>query len=91
MELREFVEKVLADIVAGVKQAQKTTTDTGAAIVYDASSDTLVQAGLTPLQAVNFDVALTSTDSKTSKGGVGVFLGHVGLGGQKETADEKVS
>lgn len=101
MELREFVSETLTQIIAGVKDAQEATIDTGAVIspgeFYIRPPESkrgpvnVHFAG--PLQYVSFDVAVTKSDVEEKKGGLGVFFGPVGIGGQgkSETQDSAIN
>lgn len=71
MELKEFVSQTLLQIVEGVKIAQATDTGTNVEIA---------QRG--DFGSIEFDVAITTTDSVEGKGGAGIFVAGISLGAQ---------
>lgn len=77
MELQEFVEKTLTQIIAGTKKAQASARANGGNV------NPAGLAGRT--QPVEFDVALTSSDASGGQGGIGVFFGPVALGGRTDS------
>ena len=95
MELREFIGQALGEIIEGVRDAQKAVDGRfGAAVVDRELTYELGAAdpgGLSPRQTVRFHIALTSTDSEGGKGGLGVFLGGLAIGGQVKSDAEHVS
>lgn len=99
MELREFIKETLIQVVEGVRDAQAATAQTGAAISPCAddcgyalggkvSIGPLTGPGTGFVQYVSFDVGLTSADQKEKKGGVGVFFGSLGAGGQASSQSQ---
>ena len=44
-----------------------------------------------PISNVEFDIALAEANAKDTKGGIGVFLGSVGLGSQGSSHGESSS
>ena len=101
MELSEFVAESLRQIIDGVTLAQEYASRKGATVNpnnmwYRADQGVVkIQDRETGafIQEVNFDVAVTATDGTKTKGGIGVFVGTVGLGsqGQSEAVKESVS
>ena len=104
MELKDFVETSLQQICDGIKAAQDKieggainpsgfnpvySTETGAAcnLVYDNQNRKIT------LESVEFDVAVTVTEGKETKGGIGVFAGAVSLGsqGKSDSANKSLS
>lgn len=93
MQLKEFVSAVLTDIVDGVRAAQKQ----GHAREGEVNPLLATQQGVLQekgrmvsrwgqlVQVVKFDVAVTAEEGKGTKGGIGVFVGPVGLGSQGES------
>ena len=71
MELREFVRSTLLEIVAGVTDAQKALDEEGSTAVVNALAAGNLKVhsrrGLPLLQMIEFDVALTVTET-TDKG-----------------------
>ena len=92
MELQDFIKQTLVEIMNGVKDAQEATKDSGG-YVAPKTTDLLkaAEVGITPRQGVEFDVALTTSDAKGQKAGIGVFLGSFGVGGQNEAKAENLS
>jgi len=90
MELKDFISETLIHIVDGVKEAQKHAKENDAKI--NPINLQLQKSGNKPIysdgrginfaQVIDFDVALTVTDEKKGKSGVGVFVGPIGIGGQ---------
>ena len=76
MELQEFINTTLSEIVAGVKDFQDAMNE-GAQ-----KQDFVGRFVHGPYQIVNFDIALAEGGKAGGKGGVGVFLGGLALGGQ---------
>jgi hypothetical protein len=84
MELKDFVSETLKQIIEGVRAAQEAAMQTGAQIN---------PTGLTPAKAgsemysprgqvaqlISFDVSVTTTETDKAKGGVGIFVGGVGV------------
>jgi len=100
MELKTFITETLNQIIDGVKDAQYHAAEQGGEVnpvVLFASKtvDRLRQHQLSgPLiQEIDFDVAVTATEGTKTKGGVGVFVGVVGLGtqGQSDTSNQSIS
>lgn len=90
MELSEFVKETLLQLIDGVRNAQSASEDTDAVI----NPRTLFNAEKLPtvtvrgerrlVQLVEFEVGLTSADLQSSKKGIGVMLGGLGVGGDAE-------
>jgi hypothetical protein len=100
MELREFVAGSILQIIDGVKNAQD-LNKTDARISPSALKlgNQVQQSNLYDfgdgmlLSNVEFDVAVTAEKSAGTKGGIGVFVGAVGLGsqGKSDSKDQSVS
>jgi len=97
MNLREFIREALVEIVAGVADARTEVAEHGALIgsdqVYGYTKEAKIitdDKGRT-VSLVEFDIALANADSKDTKGGIGVFLGSVGLGSQGASHGETSS
>jgi hypothetical protein len=89
MELSRFIEETITQIVNGVKLAQENTKDSGAKINplgAMSSGGKVYTLNRSFIDVVDFEVALTRIDEKEGKGGIGVFLGGFGIGGQEKTA-----
>ena len=99
MELKEFVSAVLTDIIDGTREAQRD------AEAKDGEVNPLLatQQGVLQtqgrlvsrwgqlVQSVKFDVAVTAEEGKGNKGGIGVFIGNVGVGTQRESTVSNAS
>ena len=98
MELKDFVRDTLSQLVEGVCAAQKIAGEKGAFVMPDAFGGVHSGTSLTILRetggivtSVEFDVALTTGSSSETRGGIGVFLGSVGLGSQGRSSAEASS
>ena len=96
MNLKDFVSETLSEIIEGVKNVKQDEAKFGAEINPDVFGDTkdIVRQGLLKMSGsktvtiVDFDVAVTAIEGQGAKGGVGVFAGAIGLGGQGESKIE---
>lgn len=93
MELREFVAETLKQIVEGVKDAQAAVKTKGGQINprLSSGSQKLRTISSESVQMVEFDVALTIVEGKGTKGGIGVFVGPLGIGSQGQSSSENTS
>jgi hypothetical protein len=97
MELKDFIKGTLIEIVSGVKEAQNTISDTGAYInpmvnVSNSQRSIASYGGhKSAIYDVDFDIAVTASDSSGAKGGIGVFLGGVGIGTKADLNETNVS
>jgi len=97
MELQEFIKTALTEIVEGIASARKATSKHDALIGTNSAYGDIKAAKIVTdghgrsISYVEFDIALTSSDSKDTKGGIGVFLGSVGLGSQGASHGETSS
>ena len=95
MELKEFIQITLQQIVEGVANAQKETAPIGA--VINPSGVGYTQNGQwnrydhAMPYAVEFDVGLTTTDKKGASEGIGVFLGSINLGKKNDSGVENIA
>ena len=90
MELREFVKETLVQIISGVADAQSSAeVESTRSAVAPSGQGTSDRDTLN--QDVTFDVALTTTDKSLTKGGVGVFVGAIGLGSQGQSDSSRLS
>lgn len=71
MELKEFVSQTLIQIIEGIKIAQNHSTETNADIA---------SGGV--YEKIEFDVAVTTTDTTEARVGAGIFVAAVSLGAQ---------
>jgi len=87
MELNEFVKETLLQLINGVKSAQEEAENVDAVInpaeVFGLNN--ILKASIKDkqrlVQLIEFEVGLTSCESESSKKGIGVMLGGVGVGG----------
>ena len=101
MELKQFITEVLTQIAEGTMGAAKVFTDNGGMInpkVVDykgnASTGRIDGDGHSPehfICNVHFSVALSEDTSKKGKGGIGVQLGVISLGGDKNSESSQSS
>ena len=94
MQLNEFITESLNQVFAGISDAKKTAAAHGFQVnpwITSGKSDTtgvlVDRETKTPVQIVEFDVAVTTVESEQSKAGAGLFVAGLGLGGQLR-ADE---
>ena len=84
MELKEFIEDTLLQIINGVKVVQDKTKETES-LAINPESVTYSHG------SVDFEVALTKTEGNEGRAGIGVWFGNIGLGGQQKTDTQNVS
>lgn len=88
MNVQEFIKTAITEIVAGVAEARASVAEYGASAgsdkVYGYVKDNKVMTDAKGRQVtlVEFDIALAQIEGTDTKGGIGVFLGTVGLGSQ---------
>lgn len=88
MELQEFIKTALSEIIAGVAEASQLTKKhggkAGSMKLYGHVKDNKIMTDENdrPVTTVEFDIALAEGKSKDTKGGIGVYLGAMGLGSQ---------
>jgi hypothetical protein len=96
MYLKEFVAQALAEIIQGVVDAQAALGSNGKYINPELSTQQgplekqgkLVSIQGQLVQSVEFDVAVTVTEAKGTKGAIGVVVGTIGLGSQRQSSEE---
>jgi len=97
MNVQEFISGAITQIVAGVADAraavEKYGANAGSDPVYGfvKSNKVMTDASGRQVTLVEFDVALTQADATDTKGGIGVFLGSVGVGSQAASHGESTS
>lgn len=104
MELREFVKTVLADIVNGVKDAQEGFAVLNGGQVspevliqgtssgrLDVPAGCLLSTQQHLVQSVKFDIAVTVEKGSETKGGIGIFMGAIGVGSHGESTTSQTS
>ena len=95
MNLEDFIKTALIEIVAGVSAAHaeisKQGAQTGSIKNYGATRGQRTDENGREIQRVEFDIALAEASATDTKGGIGVFLGAVGLGSQGASHGESSS
>lgn len=100
MELKEFITAVLTEIIDGVKNAQRGAEHAREGEVNPLLSTQqgelqkqghLVTRWGQMVQSVKFDVAVTVEKGKGTKGGIGIFMGGIGVGSQGESKVSQAS
>lgn len=88
MNLQEFVRDSIVQIVAGIADAREAcvkydvTIGSDGVYGYVGAAQIITDEHNRTVSHVEFDVALAKGDSRDTKGGIGVFLGSVGVGSQ---------
>ena len=98
IDLKQFIEETVKQIIDGVVTSQEYAKVKGAyvnpAITHYAGGDLQINKETLPEpQVVEFDIALTITENKNLKGGMGIFVAGLGIGyqGKKETSGNEIS
>jgi hypothetical protein len=101
MKLQDFVSETLKEIIDGVVTAQNYAKEKKALInPTDISTwgtgkgDRLYHPNTSSfVYEINFDVAVTTVEEKGTKGGIGIFVGSLGVGaqGKSDTINSSVS
>jgi len=97
MKLQDFVSETLEQIIHGVKEAQGEAKKDGATISpdshlsYDNKRYLFYGGGL--VEHVEFDVAVTTSEGKETKAGLGIFVVGIGVGagGKSDASSVSVS
>jgi hypothetical protein len=100
MKLEEFITETINQIISGISKTHDHAKEMGATVNpklkrevrRHSTGETKVESR-SPIHTVEFDVAVTTTEGKGTKGGIGVFVGPVGIGsqGQRESSNTSVS
>ena len=99
MQLRDFIAESLKQIIDGVNEARVHAEANGARINpvlqwprRESGFRTEGNSG-SPVEPIEFDVAVTVTEGTQTKGGIGVFTGIVGMGsqGQSDSTNSSIS
>jgi hypothetical protein len=97
VNLQEFIKSALTEVIAGVAEARAGAKQYGASVgsmhLYGhlKEAKVLTTDGDLPVSQIEFDIALADTSGTSTKGGIGVFLGSVGLGSQGASQAETTS
>jgi len=77
MELRQFISKALCDIVNGIKDAQK-ETDKGTIVPHATTNAKAVEAGISDLTSIEFEVTVKTDERTGSEAKLNVVAAIVG-------------
>ena len=101
MKLEDFISETLIQIINGIKTAQKYADSNDAKVNPKNISITgkenlrLWDGGYNglPVEEIKFDVAVSTTQGSVTKGGIGIFVGGIGVGtqGQSDSSNLSVS
>lgn len=95
MELKEFVEESINQIIDGIIASQIRNKENGAIIspsfIGDKSSQTEVNGKNYTVSKIDFEVALTTTDESGTKAGIGVLFGYIGGSVQGEQKNKNAA
>ena len=93
MELKDFIKGTLAELIDAVIESQEYVKGKGAEInPYEYGKVERTKTGNdTLIYKVDFDIAVTVTDSSGAKGGIGVFVAGLGIGTKGETAESNIA
>ena len=97
MELSEFIQKTLMQIIKGIHSCQEPAKEHGAFInprnIETKGGPYLMQSWIKNeayiVQNVDFEIGLTATASEASKSGIGVLLGGIIGGSTNVSTDDK--
>ena len=79
MELKTFVSQTLIEILEGVSLAQDKAGELGAKVI-----PTLAPGGGS-IRDIEFDVEVKTAEGTETKGGIGIYVGAIGLGSQGQS------
>jgi hypothetical protein len=80
MELQDFIDETLKQIISGVRSAQESAIELGAKINPRGGS-------VVEMRSVHFDIAVNTSEGAVTKGGIGVVVGPVGSVGSQDQSD----
>ena len=80
MELQDFIDETLKQIISGVRSAQESAIELGAKINPRGGS-------VVEMRNVHFDVAVGTSGGAETKGGIGVFVVPPGSAGSQDQSD----
>jgi len=92
IELSDFVNETLVQIIKGVKQAQEYSSkyEDGEINPVARTRDGLSQSGLS-IHKVQFDIAITASQGEGAKAKIGVLSGIIGLGAEAEIKQSNIT
>lgn len=104
MQLKDFVKSVIVELVTGLSEANDAVRSSGAIVnpanvhplqeefgrLYGHISDSKMRRAV---HKIDFDVAVTASEGKETKGGIGIAVATLGLGasGKSDTAQSTTS
>lgn len=93
MKLSEFVKETLAQIIQGVADVRDFAKENGALIDYGRRSASSQKELENYYQNVEFDIALTTTDTKEGEAKAGLIVAGLGAGlrGKAEASNQSYS
>lgn len=94
IELKEFVEEAISQIVEGVIAAQKRVGDSGAIVSprkSNSKGNVKVEGKLYSVQSIEFEVSLANMSGEGGKVGLGVTFGNWGFGGNTKVEGQAKS
>lgn len=94
IELKEFIEETISQIVEGIKNAQERTEKLGALVnprVSNSKGIVMVEDKYHSVQNIKFDVSLGSMSNGEGKNGFGVTFGTWGIGSITKNGEENKS
>lgn len=98
MLLSDFVSESIKQIIDGVNEAKRHAQENGATVnpTRWGWNSNNVQAKFdretgAAIETIEFDVAVTTVEGTSTKGGIGVFVGAVGLGSQGQSNAQNTS
>lgn len=97
MELKNFIKDVIVEVFEGVKEAQSTIKEDGSVInPYDWYNPNFQKEdafAVLEKTHIEFEVAITVSDSTESKGRIGIYIGNMGVGaqGKNSSGNESIS
>lgn len=98
MELKEFIRETLVQLIEGVKEAKAMVGEDNGQINpkpwhigNELKNKNMTTVTEQLIHIVDFDISITATEGSGIKGGVGIFVGGVGIGTKGETNESSAS
>jgi len=96
MELKDFVSETLKQVMEGVKMAQEKAAEVGGTVnpqgfLFSGKSVPVNRMGDLVGQVINFDIVVSTHDMDKAKGGVGIFVGEIGIGVRGEAESQSTA
>lgn len=100
MKLEEFISETINQIISGIRKTHDHAKEQGAVVnpkiehkkTTLSTKETKIEA-LSPIRTVEFDIAITTSEGKGTKGGIGIFVGPIGVGaqGKSDSSNSSIS